>query len=143
MYCSKYRPFQAMEYKPADRIFRITTVYFPNTYHACLTCKLIICRKKVELLLYKGIQTRRYFELKQTRLSPFWYVYSFLHVYAFNLLKNNAKQHVFHVSLINVKLSYLLICLWTFVLFIHVNTLNVKNAKTLNAFKKTHTHLCS
>jgi len=26
MYCSKYRPYQAVENKPADRIFRITTV---------------------------------------------------------------------------------------------------------------------
>ena len=25
MYCSKYRPYRAVEYKPADRIFRITT----------------------------------------------------------------------------------------------------------------------
>ena len=28
MYCSKYRPYRAVEYKPADRIFRITTVWF-------------------------------------------------------------------------------------------------------------------
>jgi len=26
MYCSKYRPYQAVEYKLTDRIFRITTV---------------------------------------------------------------------------------------------------------------------
>jgi len=39
--------------------------------------------------LYKGRQTRRYFELEQPRLSHFWcYMRNrFIHVYAFNLLK--------------------------------------------------------
>jgi len=26
LYCSKYRPYRVVQYKPADRIFRITTV---------------------------------------------------------------------------------------------------------------------
>ena len=36
MYCSKYRPYQAVEYKPADRIFRITTVWFSESV-SCLS----------------------------------------------------------------------------------------------------------
>ena len=57
-----------------------------------------ICRTT---FLYKEGQTRRYFKLKQPRLSPVWYVNSFVHVNAFNLLKTNPKQHVFQVSLIS------------------------------------------
>ena len=37
--------------------------------------------------LYKGRQTRRYFELKQPRLSPFWYVNRVIQVYTFNFFK--------------------------------------------------------
>ena len=40
MYCSKYRPYQAVEYKSADCIFRSPQCDFRNPYHACLTCKL-------------------------------------------------------------------------------------------------------
>jgi len=43
-----------------------------------------------------------YFLYKGRRLSPFWYVKSFLHVYLFNLLKNNVNQHVFQVFLIDI-----------------------------------------
>ena len=28
---------QAVEYKPADPIFRVTSVGYSNSYHACLT----------------------------------------------------------------------------------------------------------
>ena len=34
MYCSKYKPYQAVEYTPALKCD------FVNPYHACLTCKL-------------------------------------------------------------------------------------------------------
>jgi len=37
MYCSRYRPYQAVEYKPTYyRIFRITTVWFSESV-SCLS----------------------------------------------------------------------------------------------------------
>ena len=36
MYCSKYRSYQVVEYKPADHIFRITTVWFSKSV-SCLS----------------------------------------------------------------------------------------------------------
>ena len=80
MYCSKYRPYQAVEYKLTDRIFRITSVIFQ-------ICIMSVWRNMLNYFLYKGRQTRRYFELKLPRLLPFWYFNRFMHVYTFNLLK--------------------------------------------------------
>jgi len=86
MYCSKYRMYRAVEYKLADCISVSPQCDFQNPYHACLTCKL---QWYAETIFVR----RKYFELKQPRLSPFWYVNWFRHVYTFNLLKKNAKQH--------------------------------------------------
>jgi len=68
-------------------VFSVSPVCdFPNPYHACLTCKP---------LFHKGRQTRRYFEIKQPWLSPFWTINWFIHVYKFNLLKNQPNNMYF------------------------------------------------
>ena len=71
---SKYMSYRAVEYKPADHhsvIHRIRTmpVWRANFINMPKICRTPFCTKER--------QTRRYFQLKQPRLSPFWYVNSF------------------------------------------------------------------
>ena len=88
MYCSKYRMYRAVEYKLADCISVSPQCDFQNPYHACLTCKL---QWYAETICVR----RKYFELKQPWLSPFWYVNGFRLVYTFNLLKKRQTTWVF------------------------------------------------
>ena len=101
--------------------------------------------------LYKGRLTRRYFELKQTRLSPFWYVKKHRQTTCISgiSIRNNpniANTMISWMPSAKPALhTYLLLDLWTFV-FLYTSTYYIFKdqfhirTKFVTIWSGTHSH---